>query len=65
MTLTDLQITYRRLSLTGRSYLIPLVTSLFIQEIIRYSKSRELAKRSCDKLLKKGEGKYALSHSKS
>lgn len=52
MTYTDLILNIRRLSFTNRSRYIPFIIKQFIDEIIAYSKSRELAKRSCDNLIK-------------
>lgn len=52
MTYTDLILNIRRLSFINRSRYIPFIIKQFIDEIIAYSKSRELAKRSCDNLIK-------------
>lgn len=52
MTYNDLHYHIRRLQITGRGYEVPLVISMFIHEILTYSKSKDLAKRSCDSLIK-------------
>lgn len=52
MTYKQLQLEIRRLSFIGKGYQIPLLISLFINNVLKYSKSKDLAKRSCDSLIK-------------
>lgn len=53
MTFNDLRFQIRRLNYTSKALLIPFVIKLFISQIIDYSKSEELAKRSCDNIIKR------------
>lgn len=53
MTFPELQTKIRILSFRGKRHFVPILIKLFLDEILHYSKSKELAKRSCDLFIKR------------
>ena len=53
MTVSELQTNIRILCFKGKKHFVPILIRLFIDEIFHTSKSNELAKRSCNLIIKK------------
>ena len=53
MTYNFLQWQIYRLKFTGKSQYIPILIKQFIDDVLSYAKSKDLAKRSCDNIIKR------------